>query len=44
MWLGQVLQKGKRIEEARRAYNDALSIQPNYPWVTYSLLPSLDGK
>lgn len=44
VWLGQVLQKGKRIEEARRAYNSALSLQPNYPWVTYSLLPSLDGK
>ena len=44
VWLGQVLQKGRRIQEARTAYNNALSIQPNYPWVTYSLLPSLDGK
>lgn len=44
VWLGQVLQKGNRIQEARTAYNNALSIQPNYPWVTYSLLPSLDGK
>lgn len=44
VWLGQVLQKAKRIQEARTAYNTALSIQPHYPWVTYSLLPSLDGK
>jgi tetratricopeptide (TPR) repeat protein len=41
VWLGQVLQKQKRIAEARAAYNSALSVQPDYPWVTYSLLPSL---
>lgn len=44
VWLGQALQKGRRIQEARAAYNNALAIQPVYPWVTYSLLPSLDGK
>jgi tetratricopeptide (TPR) repeat protein len=44
VWLGQVLQKQNRIQEARAAYNNALSIQRDYPWVTYSLLPSLDGK
>ncbi|MDQ6771111.1 MAG: tetratricopeptide repeat protein [Gemmatimonadota bacterium] len=41
VWLGQVLQKQNRIGEARAAYNKALSAQPDYPWVTYSLLPSL---
>jgi tetratricopeptide (TPR) repeat protein len=41
VWLGKVLQKQSRIEEARAAYKDALAIQPDYPWVTYSLLPSL---
>jgi len=44
VWLGQILQKQNRIAEARAAYNKALSLQSNYPWVTYSLLPSLDGK
>ncbi len=44
VWLGQVLQKGKRTEEARAAYKNALAIEPDYPWVTNSLLPSLDGK
>jgi tetratricopeptide (TPR) repeat protein len=41
VWLGQVLQKQNRIEEARAAYNKALGVQHDYPWVTYSLLPSL---
>ena|SRR5215210_997440 len=44
VWLGQVLQKANRIAEARAAYNAALTIQHVYPWVTHSLLPSLDGK
>jgi tetratricopeptide (TPR) repeat protein len=44
VWLGQVLQKQNRIAEARTAYNKALAIQRDYPWVTYSLLPSLDGR
>jgi tetratricopeptide (TPR) repeat protein len=44
VWLGQVLQKQNRIAEARAAYNNALSVQPDYPWVTYSLLPSIEGR
>jgi tetratricopeptide (TPR) repeat protein len=44
VWLGQVLQKENRIAEARAAYNNALSVQPDYPWVTYSLLPSIEGR
>jgi tetratricopeptide (TPR) repeat protein len=44
VWLGQVLQKQNRIAEARAAYNNALSVQPDYPWVTYSLLPSIQGR
>lgn len=44
VWLGQVLQKQNRIAEARAAYNNALSVQPEYPWVTYSLLPSIEGR
>jgi tetratricopeptide (TPR) repeat protein len=44
VWLGQVLQKQNRIAEARTAYNKALSTQRDFPWVTNSLLPSLDRK
>jgi tetratricopeptide (TPR) repeat protein len=44
VWLGQVFQKQNRIAEARAAYNSALAVQRDYPWVTYSLLPSLDGR
>gem|GEM_PF-906294 len=44
VWLGQVLQKQNRIAEARAAYNNALSVQRDYPWVTYSLLPSIVGR
>ncbi|MDQ6872462.1 MAG: tetratricopeptide repeat protein [Gemmatimonadota bacterium] len=44
VWLGQVLQKQNRIAEARAAYNNALLVQPNYPWVIYSLLPSIEGR
>ncbi|MFN2637421.1 MAG: tetratricopeptide repeat protein [Gemmatimonadaceae bacterium] len=42
VWLGQVLQKENKLGDARTAYQRALAIQPDYPWVTYSLLPSLD--
>jgi tetratricopeptide (TPR) repeat protein len=41
-WLGQVLQKQNRKTEARAAYQQALALQKDYPWVKYSLLPSLD--
>ena len=44
VWLGQALQKQNKISEARSAYQQALAIQPDYPWVTYSLLPSLGHK
>jgi tetratricopeptide (TPR) repeat protein len=42
VWLGQILQKENKLGDARKAYNQALALQPNYPWVIYSLLPSLD--
>ena len=41
VWLGQALQKQNRNAEARAAYQKALTIQPDYAWVTYSLLPAL---
>ena len=42
VWLGQTLQKENRPAEARAAYERALALQPSYPWVSQSLLPSLD--
>ena len=44
VWLGQALQKQNRPAEARTAYQQALALQPDYPWVTYSLLPALGHK
>ena len=44
VWLGQALQKQNRIAEARTAYQQALALQPDYPWVTYSLIPALGHK
>ena len=44
VWLGQALQRQNRNAEARTAYQQALALQPEYPWVTYSLLPALGRK
>ena len=44
VWLGQVFQRTNRIAEARAAYNKALALQGDYPWVSKSLLPSLDTR
>lgn len=41
-WLGQVLQKKGDIQGARNAYNQSLSLQPDYRWVRDILLPALD--
>jgi tetratricopeptide (TPR) repeat protein len=41
-WLGQVLAGEKRIDEARKAYQEALAIDPGYGWVSRVLLPALD--
>lgn len=41
-WLGQVLRKQKRIDEARVAYAKALEIDPEFGWVRHVLLPALD--
>jgi tetratricopeptide (TPR) repeat protein len=41
-WLGQVLRKQKRIDEARLAYGKALQIEPDFGWVRNVLLPALE--
>jgi tetratricopeptide (TPR) repeat protein len=41
-WLGQVLHKQKRINDARAAYAKSLELQPDNGWVKHVLLPALD--
>jgi tetratricopeptide (TPR) repeat protein len=41
-WLGQVLHKQKRIDEARAVYSKSLELQPENGWVRNVLLPALD--
>lgn len=42
-WLGQVLAKEKQVDEARKAYQEALALEPNNAWVSRVLLPALDS-
>jgi len=41
-WLGQVLQRAGRREEARAEYQRALELEPQNAWVRYKLIPGLD--
>jgi tetratricopeptide (TPR) repeat protein len=41
-WLGQVLHKQKRVDDARAAYAKSLELQPDNGWVKHVLLPALD--
>lgn len=41
-WLGQVHQRTGDLEAARRAYQEALRLEPGYRWVRDVLLPALD--
>lgn len=43
LWLGQVLQRGERIDDARAAYRKALEYEPENVWVRETLLPSVNG-
>jgi tetratricopeptide (TPR) repeat protein len=42
-WLGQVLAKENKVDEARKAYQEALALEPSNNWVTRVLLPALDS-
>ena len=41
-WLGIARQKAGDLAAARAAWQQALAIEPNYAWVKFALLPSLD--
>jgi tetratricopeptide (TPR) repeat protein len=43
-WLGIAKRGAGDAEGARAAWQKALAIQPNYGWVKFALLPSLDKK
>ena len=43
-WLGFAKQKTGNAEDARTAWQQALAIEPNYAWVKFALLPSLDQR
>jgi tetratricopeptide (TPR) repeat protein len=42
-WLGQVLEKAGRVDEARAAYEEALVLEPEHAWLKHELLPALDS-
>ena len=41
-WLGRVIQQKGDVNGARQSYQRALAIQPDYKWVSATLLPSLN--
>jgi tetratricopeptide (TPR) repeat protein len=41
-WLGYAKQQAGDLAAARTAWERALAVEPNYAWVKYALLPSLD--
>lgn len=43
-WLGQAYQKNEQFDEAKKAYQQALEVDPNYGWVKYKLMPGLAEK
>ena len=43
-WLGQSLMKLENYDAAKFAYQKALSIQPDFGWVKYVLLPEVEKK
>ena len=42
-WLGIAKQKTGDFAAARAAWEQALALEPDYGWVNFALLPSLDG-
>ena len=44
LWLGQVLEDEKRWDEAKRAYEAALSIEPDNSWVRDELLANFEKR
>ena len=44
MWLGQVLEEREQWDQARKAYERSLAIEPKNDWVKQDLLPNLDKR
>ena len=42
-WLGQMERKRGNIPAAKAAYQKALSLEPQYAWVSRALLPDVEG-
>lgn len=43
-WMGQILEKLNKPQEALKSYEQALSIEPDFVWVKYDLLPKLNTR
>lgn len=43
-WLGQVLAKLGKYDEAKSIYEESLEINPEFYWVKYKLLPMVESK
>lgn len=43
-WLGQAYEQNEQYSEAKKAYKQALEVNPNYQWVKYVLMPQLEEK
>jgi tetratricopeptide (TPR) repeat protein len=43
IWRGQVYRKQGKLDEARRAYEQALKLAPQHQWVIRRLLPAVDS-
>ena len=43
-WLGQAYAKAENIDKAKKTYEKALAVEPNFGWVRGLLLPSLSKK
>jgi len=44
VWLGRTQEKLENNDAAKFAYQKALNVEPDYAWVKYTLLPSLEKK
>ena len=44
VWIGRTQEKLANNDAAKFAYQKALKVEPDYAWVKYSLLPSLEKK
>lgn len=43
-WLGQAYEQKEQYIEAKKAYKQALEVDPNYQWVKHVLMPQLEEK